>query len=433
MINRKNKKKLRKKNYLKRKLEKVMRQRHRYNKKKKCKSKAINVLPKTVQLKRNNKIVELLKKEKFIKKVRRKSKEERVIIDIPQVFSFIKNPDETILTLKKIFYCGNNKKIKKIYFNYDNCKELGLCASLITDLIVVELTKTRKIGLSGTAPQDRLARKMFNITGLPKHLGIRNISTKDTETLETLSNLELSDMCEKLVEYYNNCLHTQGYTLSDDGKNKFGKMFGEVFDNAIKYSGNLGSWHALGYFDRPEEDKNYGKCRLVLMNFGSTIYEGLKAEDTTKYTKKQLERHTKKHHSFFGINFNEEVLWTLYALQKNVSKQRIDKQDTKGKGTIDLIESFMAIGAEINEEKPIMSITSGGCHILFDGTYTLKEIEYKDGRKVPIIAFNDKNSLNHKPDSNYVYALKNKFIGTVISMEFYLDRQYITEMLKKGD
>ena len=52
---------------------------------------------------------------------------------------------------------------------------------------------------------------------------------------------------------------------------------------------------------------------------------------------------------------------------------------------------------------------------------------------MPIIAFNDKNSLNHKPDSNYVYAIKNKFIGTVISMEFYLDRQYITEMLKKGD
>ena len=121
MINRKTKKKLRRKNYLKHKLEKVMRQRHRYNKKKKCKSKAINFLPKIVKSKRNNKIVELLKKEKFIKKVRRKSKEDRVIIDIPQVFSFIKNPEETILTLKKIFYCGNNKKIKKIYFNYDNC------------------------------------------------------------------------------------------------------------------------------------------------------------------------------------------------------------------------------------------------------------------------------------------------------------------------
>ena len=74
MINRKTKKKLRRKNYLKHKLEKVMRQRHRYNKKKKCKSKAINFLPKIVQSKRNTKIVELLKKEKFIKKVRRKSK-----------------------------------------------------------------------------------------------------------------------------------------------------------------------------------------------------------------------------------------------------------------------------------------------------------------------------------------------------------------------
>ncbi len=433
MINKKSIKILRKKKYLKNKLEKIMRQKHRHNKKKKCKTKKIIYHSEIVKTKKNNTIVEVLRKKNFYKKVRKKNKERGVIITIPQVFSFIKNPNDTILTLKKIFYCCDNKKIKEIYFNYNNCKELGLCASLITDLIVVELSKTRKIELSGTAPQDKLARKMFNITGLPKHLGIRNISTQDTETLETLSNLELSDMCEKLVEYYNKCLHTQGYMLSNDGKNMFGKMFGEVFDNAIKYSGNLGSWHALGYFDRPEEGKNYGKCRLVLMNFGNSIYEGLKAEDTTKYTKKQLERHTKKHHSFFGINYNEEVLWTLYALQKNVSKQRIDKQDTKGKGTIDLIESFMAIGSEINGEKPIMSITSGGCHILFDGTYTLKDVVYKDGRKVPIIAFNDRNSLNQKPDSNYVYSIRNKFAGTVISMEFYLDRQYITEMLKKGD
>lgn len=74
MINRKTKKKLRKKNYLKHKLEKVMRQRHRYNKKKKCKSKAINFLPKIVQFKRNNKIVELLKKKNLLKKLEEKVK-----------------------------------------------------------------------------------------------------------------------------------------------------------------------------------------------------------------------------------------------------------------------------------------------------------------------------------------------------------------------
>ena len=69
MVNENSKKKLRKRNYLKHKLQKVMRQRHRYNKKKKCKNRKINFSKRIVDLKKYNKIIELLKKEKFTKKV----------------------------------------------------------------------------------------------------------------------------------------------------------------------------------------------------------------------------------------------------------------------------------------------------------------------------------------------------------------------------
>ena len=139
---------------------------------------------------------------------------------------------------------------------------------------------------------------------------------------------------------------------------------------------------------------------------------------------------TKVSLSISHSNISIEELNKIYE-PVNVDRVYLDEKKNSAEENMEMIMSsvfpiiilpvFMLIvflvqmiGAEINEEKPIMSITSGGCHILFDGTYTLKDVVYKDGRKVPIIAFNDKNSLNQKPDSNYVYALKNKFIGGFI-------------------
>ena len=92
----------------------------------------------------------------------------------------------------------------------------------------------------------------------------------------------------------------------------------------------------------------------------------------------------------------------------------------------------MDIGANIDNKKSLMSITSGKCQILFDGTYKLEEKVNKD-KKYYQIAFNDSNNLNNKPDKRFVYNLQNKFPGTIISMEFYLDRKFFNMLLNKEE
>ncbi len=423
------------KKFLSNKYKRIMKERQKKNKKKKPKKQISGIYIDSGYHNNGSKIIKVLDETNFKKKVRREKNQREVTINIPKIFSFINNPNETIVTLKKIYYAGTNNHIHSIYFNYSQCNELGLCASLITDLIILSLPryKNKKIFLHGSAPNSIEARKLFNITGLPKHLGIIDQSTPDSEILDTLSNLESGEMSERVVEFYQKCLHTQGYELTMLGKNAFSNMIGEVINNSEQYSGINGTWHALGYFDKPEQGESYGKCRLVLMNFGNSIYDSLKEADTTEYTKNQLEKHTKKNYNFIDkISYTEEMLWTLYSLQQNISKKRKDRNDDRGNGTIKLIKNFMDVGAKIENKKSLMSITSGKCQILFDGTYKL-EAKNTNGKAYYQIAFNEDNDLNKKPDKKCVYNLQNKFPGTIISMELYLDRKYFEQLLSKEE
>lgn len=75
----------------------------------------------------------------------------------------------------------------------------------------------------------------------------------------------------------------------------------------------------------------------------------------------------------------------------------------------------------------MLSITSGHCSILFDGTYTMKSVKYNGGYENKIIAFNSNNELTKAPDQKYVRTLKNRFPGTIISMELYIDDSLVVK------
>jgi len=80
----------------------------------------------------------------------------------------------------------------------------------------------------------------------------------------------------------------------------------------------------------------YGVCHLTIFNFGQTIYEGLKTEQTSGEMKNRLRSMSKLHEGYFGIGgWDEECLWTLYALQDGVSRfyDKV-KSPSRGTGTI---------------------------------------------------------------------------------------------------
>ena len=47
-----------------------------------------------------------------------------------------------------------------------------------------------------------------------------------------------------------------------------------------------------------------------------------------------------------------------------------------------------------------------------------------------IIAYNKDNDIFQPPETNYVKRLKKYFPGTVISLNFFLDREYLTQILE---
>ena len=379
----------------------------------------------------SNKVVKLLDLKKFYHKIEKN--ENIVIIEIPSIFSLITNPEESIQTLKKIFTAIQNEKVQELFLDYSKCEELGLCASSVTDIIILNGIKYRRIinkplNTRGNVPKSKEAREIFIISGLVKHLGISKIENKNTVRLDIIKNEEQGKMTDKIIQYYDKCLNTQNYQLTAQGKSKFAHMIGEVLDNVNQHAGELATWYASGHFNI-DKDRKDGKCRLVLFDFGDSIYEGLNREDTTEYTKKLLRDKTKEHYNIFNKKWNEEPLWMLYVLQYNVSRKRVNVEDDRGKGTIKLINNFMHIGKNMEGNKPIMAILSGNGYILFDSTYTLKEKMVND-KLIPIIAFNEENDLSKKPDSKYVKRIDENFPGTMISMEFYLDKEYIEKQME---
>ena len=70
-----------------------------------------------------------------------------------------------------------------------------------------------------------------------------------------------------------------------------------------------------------------------------------------------------------------------------------------------------------------MAIISGNTQILFDKEAFLRY--NKEGK----IAFNEENSLESVPDSKYVRKIKSFYPGTLISIRFVLQKNYLEKLV----
>ena len=353
-------------------------------------------------------------------------------IDIPTDFNLIDNPDESIKTLKQINYAFENLNYKEIKFDYSKCNNLGLDASVICDLLVnngkkIRTKKNKNAKISGNMPDGYNARELFCNSGLLKHLNLFKSEDPKVERLEPFNqDKDVNNATNRTIRYYNNCLNRYGYALNDKGINYFNKLVSEIIGNADEHSGNNGEWYVSGHFTQAGT-LDYGRGSLVFISIGNSIYQNLKYNTKSLVTQKKLENHLKSHRSLFDLNWNEESSLTVLGLQYKISSATDDVHIDRGTGTIEFINSFTHLGRKVNGDIPKMALISGNTHILFDGTYTLQD--KKIGSKtVKSIAFNKNNNIKQKPDSNYVKVLKNNFPGVIITVNFYVDRQYLSKI-----
>ena len=369
-----------------------------------------------------------------------------VLITIPKDFSISKNADEVIYLLKKIFYCGMQPQIKEIMFDHSRCSNLGIAASTIMDTIVLAAKSYHKtlgsdLTISGNLPEDRYTKDVFIASGLVKHLNMNQFTKNDNIIKFKLISgragaQESAQVATKLTNYFNTCLQTQGYKLTDTGENKLASMFGEVIDNCERHGGRSSVWYTLGHYQIRDE-YDWGEIQLTIFNFGDSIYERLCGADTTTETKMKLQKMVSIHEPFFSKDWTKEMMFSVFSLQEGISRLRDSNREgysNRGKGTITLMDTFYHLGQTRNGIKPELTIVSGHTCIRLDNKYRLEKKRYNDeifqNKERRIIAFNKDNDIYKKADSN-VELLKDSFPGTVIAMKFYLDKKYLDSVIKE--
>jgi hypothetical protein len=356
---------------------------------------------------------------------------------VPHCFSLLDNHKESFNFLKKLFVVLHKGKAKKIVLDYKNCERIDVDASICMDIILAEFINYRnscqKKGFRQFLPGgisainfDRpdIEKVLFSI-GAYSTLRDIKINFEDIEPLPVLINYLKGDHIyakneidlTKIVEYIKRCLQRLGRELTVDAESEFYKVIGEVMSNAEEHS-TVPYRYAIGFFQEiNKEGQHFGVFNFCIFNFGDTIYDTFKSPScknprVVTQMRALSEDYTKKGW-FLKADFEEETLWTLYAMQEGVTS----KEKKRGNGSIQYLENFFKLRGESEiGDGSKMILISGNTRILFDGHYKISKKTIPN-RRTPfkMITFNDSGQISDKPDKKYVTFAPHYFPGTLIS------------------
>jgi len=369
-----------------------------------------------------------------------------VRLPLPAAFSILDNPELAIGAVSSFASQLRAQQLGRIYLDFTKVVSQDLGANGLLDVLVDELqTQAKRTGRQikwrGTFPKSASDRRFMRSMGVIKRLKVEHEYLDDSEAAAIVLFNERckhytrsekpthadkkSRVTQQFADHINNCLSHVGRKLHLGARSRMCDYVGEIIDNAEQH-GLMGDWSIQGYLDN---SLTTPMCEIVIFNFGRTIAQSFEALNRDSYTRQQVQRYIDLHQNggFFQPNWRKEDLYTLIALQGGVSTKNQTPADTRGNGTVDLITFFQKMHKECtadkHEEAARMALLSGSTFILFDGTYSMKPNE----NGINIIAFNQENDLQKRPDSKYVRALGGvNFPGTMICLQFPLPATAIT-------
>lgn len=379
---------------------------------------------------------------------------------VPKHFSLVENTEESYRFIEEVMGSLIMQNNKKIDIDYSICENVDLGAQVLFDIILKDLitfynkcskhhkTRPKVEELNGVNFKNENVRKLLFSVGSPAiHLD-KTIKYKDIIPYKLcIHNREAGGDPNKLaeqkdidttnlVEYVLACLERMGKKLTPEKLDDLCVVISEMLINAEEHSSTKYRF-SIGYFNEHNEtDKHFGIFRLVILNFGDTIYEKFKSPSCpNKPIVKKMERlsadYTKRNY-FLPKAFEEESLWTLYSLQEGVTSVATIDYKKRGNGSIRFIESFFNIKGhkEQNDNVSKMAILSGNTSIIFDGKYEISEKEDENGDKFKYMTFNKSGNIEDKPDNKYVRHTKNYFPGTILSSKILFNDDDLTDETK---
>ena len=367
------------------------------------------------------------------------------VLEVPKIFSFIDNYSESFDFLKQLHLALQKNSISSLSLDYQKCIRIDVDASICMDILLSEFFFMKKQfqnrGLSwgpeihpiNYNTNENVAKFLFSIGAFR---GTLKLKFKDVTPLDLLINSRersdrwnLSELHQtEIVDYIISCLGNLNRSLTIDAETEFYKVIGEVMSNAEEHS-SMPLRYAIGYFQE-YEDHHYGIFNFTIFNFGETIYEKFKSpacpnKAVVEKMKTLSAEFTNK--SFFKpAKFEEETLWTLYALQEGVTSTN----NKRGNGSFQYIENFFRLKGNMRHDQTSkLVLISGNSRILFDGTYQIQLKPKQSGEGYhKTITFNSSNDFSSPPDNKYVTFANHYFPGTVISARILINNSN-TEVL----
>lgn len=365
----------------------------------------------------------------------------RVKFNLPAKFSIIDNPEPTLAAIASLAREARDaRKLNGVYIDFARLTLYDLGANALLDVLVDEVSiQARRSGRTfrwrGNFPTNPAHDRFVRAMGVIKSLKIQSAypSKEDSDRLELFNNRSRhyirmlhpkradrkSIVTTQFADHINRCLQTTiGRQLTGIARSRMCAYVGEILDNAEQHSGMF-DWTIQGYLDTMLEKP---MCEIVIFNFGNSIAETFEKLAPDSFTRDQVQKYIDIHSSggFFTTGWRKEDLYTLISLQGSVSSKNVIEGNTRGNGTVDLIEFFQRVHDECSNGDATdarMAIVSGSTYILFDGKYKMQS----NAAGIKIIAFNMENDLTKRPDSQYIRKLDGvDFKGTLISLKFPL-------------
>jgi len=400
------------------------------------------------------------KSDFYIRKLRSVYTNNNGVFKVPKEFSLIDFPSESYKFIKELTSALVFQRYNSVILDYKDCIRLDLGAQVFLDIILRDIlafykicekypnTKVRVRSISGTNINNEDIKKLLFSVGSPAMHSNKTINFKDIEPYKLclhnrdkdgdhLKIMEQKDLdTTTLVEYVLKSLKRLNKTLTPEKIDDLSTVIGEILINAEEHSTTKYRF-SIGYFHEiTENNKHYGVFRLVIMNFGNTIYEKFKDPNCPNIDvvrkMKELSESYNTRNFFLQKEFEEETLWTLYALQEGVTSVAPVIYKRRGNGSIQFIESFFNIKGKQKQSDnvSIMAILSGNTKITFDGSYNITE-DSIDNEKFKYMTFNKSGKIEDKPDKKFVKFVDNYFPGTIISAKILFNEDDVQDNIIK--
>lgn len=230
----------------------------------------------------------------------------------------------------------------------------------------------------------------------------------------------------RVVDFINHCISQHGYELTAKDRGNFDGLILEVLSNCEDHS-KRDTWFLTANFStekKEEIDQMVGELNIAILNFGESFYEGfLSSKKLNHEVFNEIDESVNVMlEDYPSIDFEKEQLFSLLMMSDGISRLTY-RDDSRGTGTIKLINSFLELGDYEEKERglaPNLSIFTGKTHLICNNEY---KPFVKDN--VYLLSLNPEMDFNIPPRKTHLRKLGETFPGTLLSAKIYLNKGHL--------